>query len=155
MNAIIKIAAATLVLLFTINVSTPAAEPPDWENQAIFDIGKEPPCSTMTPYPDVKSALKADPASSPYSRSLNGDWKFHFSPNPADRPQDFYNLDFKDSRWKKIPVPSNWQMHAYGIPHRDFNTIFIDSKLHGVGGDNSWGARTHPQYTIPALEWDG
>jgi len=116
MNSIIKTIIAALVLTFTVNATTPAAEPPDWENQAIFDIGKEPPCSTMTPYPDVKSALKADPASSAYSRSLNGNWKFHWSPNPADRPKDFYNTRYNDSAWKTIPVPSNWQIHGYGIP---------------------------------------
>ena len=115
MNAIIK-TTAVLVLLFTMTTITPAAEAPDWENPAVFDIGKEPPCSTMTPYPDVKSALKADPVASPYSRSLNGDWKFHWSANPADRPKDFYNTRYNDSAWKTIPVPSNWQMHGYGIP---------------------------------------
>ena len=39
--------------------------------------------------------------------------------------------------------------HPYDLPRRDSNTVFIDLRLHGVGGDNSWGARTHPQYTIP------
>ncbi len=39
--------------------------------------------------------------------------------------------------------------HDYQLPRRDFNSLFVDWKLHGVGGDNSWGARTHPQYTLP------
>jgi len=38
--------------------------------------------------------------------------------------------------------------HVYELPRRSFNTIFIDSKVHGVGGDNSWGARTHEPYTL-------
>jgi len=116
MHAIIKSAAAAFALLLIASVSASTAEPPDWENPAVFGIGNEPPCSTMTPYPDVKSALKADPAASPYSRSLNGDWKFHWSPNPADRPNEFYKLNYDDKAWKTIPVPSNWQMHGYGIP---------------------------------------
>jgi beta-galactosidase len=40
--------------------------------------------------------------------------------------------------------------HDYELPRREFNTVFVDWKLHGVGGDNSWGARTHGQYTLPA-----
>ena len=40
--------------------------------------------------------------------------------------------------------------HAYQLPRRDFNVVHIDWKLHGVGGDNSWGALTHPEYTLPA-----
>jgi beta-galactosidase len=39
--------------------------------------------------------------------------------------------------------------HDYELPHRPSTSVFVDSRLHGVGGDNSWGARTHPQYTIP------
>jgi len=40
-------------------------------------------------------------------------------------------------------------MHPYELPRRDFNTVFVDHRRHGVGGDNSWGALTHPQYTLP------
>jgi beta-galactosidase len=39
--------------------------------------------------------------------------------------------------------------HPYELPRREHNTVFIDYRLHGVGGDNSWGARTHPEYTLP------
>ena len=40
--------------------------------------------------------------------------------------------------------------HPHDLPRRDFNTVNVDWKLHGVGGDNSWGAKTHKQYTLPA-----
>ena len=40
--------------------------------------------------------------------------------------------------------------HPYEIPEREFNTVNIDYKQMGVGGDNSWGYRTHPEYTMPA-----
>ena len=39
--------------------------------------------------------------------------------------------------------------HDFELPRRDSITLNIDLQLHGVGGDNSWGARTHPQYTLP------
>ncbi|AQQ09946.1 Beta-galactosidase [Sedimentisphaera cyanobacteriorum] len=39
--------------------------------------------------------------------------------------------------------------HPYALPDRDFITLNIDYKQMGVGGDNSWGARTHPEYTMP------
>ena len=39
--------------------------------------------------------------------------------------------------------------HPFVLPRRPFNSIFVDYKLHGVGGDNSWGAKAHPQYTLP------
>ncbi len=39
--------------------------------------------------------------------------------------------------------------HDYDLPRRDTCVLNIDHLLHGVGGDNSWGALTHPQYTLP------
>ncbi|KPK74858.1 MAG: hypothetical protein AMJ79_12985 [Phycisphaerae bacterium SM23_30] len=40
--------------------------------------------------------------------------------------------------------------HPYEIPKRDITTVNIDYRQMGVGGDNSWGARTHEEYTLPA-----
>jgi beta-galactosidase len=39
--------------------------------------------------------------------------------------------------------------HTFELPRREVNTLFVDARIHGVGGDNSWGARTHPEYTLP------
>lgn len=41
-------------------------------------------------------------------------------------------------------------MHINELPRRDFITVNLDWKQMGVGGDDSWGARTHPEYTLPA-----
>ena len=38
---------------------------------------------------------------------------------------------------------------AYELPRRDFINVNVDWKLHGVGGDNSWGKRTMDKYTLP------
>jgi len=40
--------------------------------------------------------------------------------------------------------------HINELPNRDFITVNLDYKQMGVGGDDSWGARTHPEYTLPA-----
>ena len=40
-------------------------------------------------------------------------------------------------------------LHPHELPRRECNTVFVDFRLHGVGGDNSWGALTHPEYTLP------
>ncbi|MBW8034378.1 MAG: DUF4981 domain-containing protein [Planctomycetes bacterium] len=44
--------------------------------------------------------------------------------------------------------------HPYELPHRDFITLNIDYRQMGVGGDNSWGKRTHPEYTLPAKKYE-
>ena len=40
--------------------------------------------------------------------------------------------------------------HIHELPRRDFITVNLDYKQMGVGGDDSWGARPHPEYTLPA-----
>ena len=40
--------------------------------------------------------------------------------------------------------------HMHELPMRDTITINLDYKQMGVGGDDSWGARTHREYTLPA-----
>jgi beta-galactosidase len=39
--------------------------------------------------------------------------------------------------------------HTFELPHDSTITVNLDYQQMGVGGDNSWGARTHPQYTLP------
>jgi len=40
--------------------------------------------------------------------------------------------------------------HIYEPQRRETITVNLDYQQMGVGGDNSWGARTHPEYTLPA-----
>ncbi|EFM11205.1 Beta-galactosidase [Paenibacillus curdlanolyticus YK9] len=40
--------------------------------------------------------------------------------------------------------------HAYKLPITNRTVVRINDKQMGVGGDDSWGARTHPEYTLPA-----
>jgi beta-galactosidase len=43
--------------------------------------------------------------------------------------------------------------HTFELNRRNFLTFNIDYKQMGVGGDNSWGARPHPEYLLPAQEY--
>ncbi len=38
--------------------------------------------------------------------------------------------------------------HTYELPKRDFINLNIDLNIHGVGGNDGWGARTMDEYTI-------
>jgi beta-galactosidase len=87
----------------------------DWENPRIFTVNEEPAHNTLIPFNDIESALKGFENSS-YYKSLNGNWKFNWVKKPADRPINFYEVDFNDNDWALIDVPSNWQMRGYDIP---------------------------------------
>lgn len=42
--------------------------------------------------------------------SLDGTWKFHWVPEPSQRPQDFFKPDYNTASWENIEVPSNWNI---------------------------------------------
>lgn len=43
--------------------------------------------------------------------------------------------------------------HDHELQKQDFVTLNLDYLQMGVGGDNSWGARTHPEFCIPAEDY--
>src|SRR5665647_1344792 len=88
----------------------------DWENPAVFQINREPARAAFLPYADASSAIADDYTRSPWFLSLDGNWKFAWSPTPDQRPIDFYKTDFNVENWKEIQVPSNWELKGYGIP---------------------------------------
>jgi beta-galactosidase len=91
-----------------VNVQVTTREP------QTFSAGCEPPRATLTPHRDARAALRGgEPAG---VRSLNGDWRFHWSPNAAHPPPGFTAPGFDDSGWAVLPVPSNWQFHGYDEP---------------------------------------
>jgi beta-galactosidase len=92
------------------------AQTNDWENEQVFGINKEPVHASYLPYPGVQQALKGKTVPSPWYYSLNGNWKFHWVKQPAERPLDFYRTGFNDAGWTTIPVPSNMEMHGFGTP---------------------------------------
>jgi len=137
---------------------------PDWENEQVVGINKETPRSTSMPYPDMRSAIQGDRLSSQWARVLNGDWKFHWSPDPDSRPVDFHKPDYNVSDWGTIPVPSNWQLHGHGVPlyinvtypfHRDPPRVMGTPPPHFTNYEarNPVGSYRHT-FTIPS-DWNG
>ncbi|MGQ3055483.1 MAG: glycoside hydrolase family 2 TIM barrel-domain containing protein, partial [Roseateles sp.] len=102
-------------LAFTL-AGAAAAEPPVWENPAVFRVHKEAPRATLMPFPDAAAALSRPREASPWHRSLNGDWRFHWVAAPEQRPVGFEQPGFDDARWATIPVPSNVELHGHGTP---------------------------------------
>ena len=114
MRTILTIA-ASLVLL-SASFAPSQTGPEDWENPAALHAGTEPPRADFVPFPDAAAALRLGPKESPRYVSLNGAWKFRWTPRPADRPLDFWKPSVDVSGWKDTPVPSNWMFQGYDIP---------------------------------------
>ncbi|MDD4970571.1 MAG: glycoside hydrolase family 2 TIM barrel-domain containing protein [Paludibacter sp.] len=113
----IKLILSSLILtLLTSAFSQEKQVVNDWENPAVFQINREPAHSTFLPFADKHSAVADIYETSPWFSSLNGNWKFQWSPTPDQRPKDFFKPDFNVVNWKEISVPSNWELKGYGIP---------------------------------------
>ena len=106
--------AAVPALCFGAQASAPSGD--EWQSEKKLFLNREPVAATSVSFPDVDSARNVDLDSSPFYRSLNGEWRFHWSKNPGERPRDFFKPEFNDTAWRMLPVPSNWQLHGYGTP---------------------------------------
>ncbi|UII20700.1 glycoside hydrolase family 2 TIM barrel-domain containing protein [Fulvivirga ligni] len=103
-----------LVAVFGISALSAYAQEVEWQDLSIISQGTVKPHATFTPYASENDALAGD--ASPMLKSLNGNWKFNWSKNPASRPVDFYKQDYDVAGWKEIPVPGDWQMYGYDYP---------------------------------------
>ncbi|WP_217594446.1 glycoside hydrolase family 2 TIM barrel-domain containing protein [Cohnella sp. GbtcB17] len=90
---------------------------PDWANLAVLERNAEPPRADLIPYGGTSDALAGERERSPYFRLLNGIWRFRYVESPSAVPAGCELAGFADESWDLLPVPSNWQMHGYGIPH--------------------------------------
>ena len=109
-----------------------------WEDPLVSGVNRDPSRATAYSYSNINDALKGDRNSSRMI-SLNGEWDFFFASKPADAPKDFYKT--RVSGWKKIEVPSNWEMKGYDkpiyksavYPFRPVNPPHVPQDYNGVG----------------------
>ena len=77
-----------------------------WENEELIMIGREEAVADFHHKAEHEKVL-----------SLNGEWNFLYLKAPEYSPENFYEEDFEDREWKRIPVPSCWQFYGYGQKH--------------------------------------
>jgi len=125
----------------------------DWENPAVFQINRESARAAFLPYADTQSAIADDYNRSPWYMTLDGNWKFQWSPTPDQRPKDFYKTDFNVTNWKEIQVPSNWELKGYGIPiYTNITYPFPKNPPYIDHSDNPVGSYRR-DFILPA-NWD-
>lgn len=65
--------------------------------------------------------------------------------------EDFESMERTDGRQQDGAEVVN--RHTTDVKPRDLTSVNIDYKQMGVGGDNSWGALTHPEYRLTEKEY--
>ena len=110
-----------IIILASMLAITAQAQVHDWENPAVLGINKLPYHATLQ-LPSKEKECKE-------IVSLNGQWLFHWSRNPEERPIDFYREDYDVSQWGTITVPGNWQTQGYGTPiYININYPFVRNR---------------------------
>jgi beta-galactosidase len=152
-NSILQVVLVFLIILSTLTSygqlvdKTPTAIPhvPEvynrepWENPLVNSVNRDASRATAYSFASVADALVGDRTKTNRRMSLNGEWDFSFAIKPADAPADFYKE--RVSGWKKIEVPSNWEMKGYDkpiyksavYPFRPVNPPFVPRDYNGVG----------------------
>lgn len=124
-----------------------------YEDPYVSGINRDQSRATAYSFATVADALNGDRNKSGRYISLNGDWDFAFALKPGDEPKDFYKS--KVSGWKKISVPSSWEMQGYDkpiyksavYPFRPVNPPHVPKDYNAVGCYQK-------TFTVPA-NWKG
>ncbi len=70
--------------------------------------------------------------------------------------QGYPTIDFSAKYYTNddLTLTKRGEKHTYQIPKNNFISVNIDYKQMGVGGDDSWGAKTHAKYTLFPKEYE-
>ena len=128
---------ATIILLCAFALGSHSQEVFDWENPMVTGINKLPYHSTLQ-LPSMEADCKE-------IVSLDGQWGFHWSGDPASRPLDFYKDDYDVTSWSTIAVPGNWQIQGFGRPiYTNMRYPFLRDEPQVTGEpDRQWYAFDH------------
>ncbi|MFI3277688.1 MAG: glycoside hydrolase family 2 TIM barrel-domain containing protein, partial [Rikenellaceae bacterium] len=125
---------------------------PEWQNQHINGVDRMPARATSYAYTTQEQALEGDRTKSKMV-ILNGDWSFSYVDDYKDASKDFFESDYNSSSWKKIQVPSCWEMQGYGYPIYTNSTYPFPTNQPYIDRKNQVGQYI-TEFTVPE-SWDG
>ena len=140
-------------IAFALNLPAQERTPaPYWEEPEVFAENKLAPRATLIPYTSTEDAIER--GKSEWVMDISGEWRFHWTKTPAERPEGFWAMDYDDNGWGSIPVPGNWEINGYGVPI--YTNVIYPHPLNPPyipHDDNPTGCYRH-SFNIPT-EWDG
>jgi len=121
-------------------LQTPESE---LQTPELVSINRLPMRANAFAYESMQLAKGFDKEKSSNFFSLNGEWKFNWVKNPNNRPQNFFELNFDDSRWNNFRIPASWEVNGFGLP------IYVNQPYDFAGHNLRYG-KMNPPYDIPA-----
>ena len=116
-----------------------AASPADyahaeWQSPSVLGINKLPPRNAAWPCPDAASGWKSNYDTSPWILSLDGQWSYHWAPDPWSRPETFFEPNYDVAHWDTITVPS---------------CVELEGLRKGAPGEARYGTPIYTNYIFP------
>ncbi|MEN0019753.1 MAG: glycoside hydrolase family 2 TIM barrel-domain containing protein [Planctomycetota bacterium] len=134
---------------------------PHWNNLEVININRADARAFFFPFPTEEAAadnaLPAEYMNSPWVKSLNGRWDYHWAANPDETPAGFMGTDFTASGddWSTIPVPANIEMQGHGFPnYTNIRYHFSPAEPPNVPADQNWVSSYRRTFDVPS-SWDG
>lgn len=123
----------------------------DWENQQVTHQSVIQAHAPLHAFHSKQAALYNQ--ASEFQQCLNGQWRFQLFAKPEAVPNHCIEIDFDDSAWADITVPSNWQLQGYDKPiYTNVKYPFADNPPF-VPADNPTGVY-RLTFALPAA-WEG
>ena len=88
----------------------------EWHDMQVNEINRFPAHTWFFAYENEQAARRGDMKASGNCLSLEGKWNFNWVEHADQRPTNFYEEDYDDSRWAKMPVPGMWELNGFGDP---------------------------------------
>lgn len=120
----------------------------------IIGINRLPARATFFTFPGAGEALEKSREQSPWYLPMDGQWDFLFLDGPDAVTAEMISKDLAvgKSRWRTLPVPSNWEMHGFGYPHYTNIQMPFDSEPPFVPDQNPTGIYRR-EFELPK-EWE-
>lgn len=130
-----------------------------WQDPGVNQINREPMRAHFIPYINEDAALRQSAmpdaerfALNPEAErriSLDGTWKFLYSRNNAECPEDFFRTGYNTRRWDDIEVPGSWELQGFDAPiYTDTRYPFPPDPPYVPGDYNPVGAYVR-EFTLP------
>ena len=148
----------TLLTLVQIALIPVFSQQPVWLDPKVNSENEKPDVADYFAYESFESARKGDKGLSSRFMSIEGDWKFNFVRNAYDKPENFFEESYDDSKWADFPVPGLFEMNGYGdkiytnVTYPWNNEYPINPPM--VGERDNYVGSYRQSFTVPA-DWKG
>ncbi|HSK12182.1 MAG TPA: hypothetical protein VK907_03150, partial [Phnomibacter sp.] len=112
--------------------------PPELLTPELVSINRMPMRANAFAFENMQMAKGFDKERSANYFSLNGSWKFHWVQDPDQRPRNFFETSFDDSRWTDFRIPASWEVNGYGLP------IYVNQPYDFAGHNLRYGKMDPP-----------